>query len=86
MQYILVFYACMECVFKIGLLMICGIKNSLPSSKIQKKNTKKEQSKHRPLKKERGKGSGEIVEWAFSADLSNLPCALCRNQELSVDN
>lgn len=31
-------------------------------------------------------GSGEIVEWASCADLSIMPCALCHNQELSVDN
>lgn len=62
MQYILVFYACMECVFKIGLLMICGNKEQSSKFKNPKEKYKKEQSKHRPLKKDSGKGSGEIVE------------------------
>lgn len=51
MQYILVFYACMECVFKIGLLMICGNKEQSSKFKNPKEKYKKGAEQTQTFKK-----------------------------------
>lgn len=56
-------------------MMICGDNNQCPYSKVQRKNTKQEQSKNNPLK-ELEVGSGAIAEWASTADRSHAVCYL----------
>lgn len=56
-------------------MMICGDNNQCPYSKVQRKNTKQEQSKNNPLK-ELEVGSEAIAEWASTADRSHAVCSL----------
>lgn len=49
--------------------MTCGDNEQYSKSKVQRKNTKQEQSKHGPLQKLE-LGSGAMKELAFSAERS----------------
>lgn len=60
--------------------MKCDDNESFPKLKVQRKNTKREQSKHGPLQKLEVE-LGAMEERASSAYRSHPPCVLRRNRE-----